>query len=242
VQAAALSVLLILVPLWFRRTGRAPPRDRRRVGAFFLLIGLAFLFVEIASIQRFVLFLGDPIYALAVVLSGFLVFAGLGSGTAPALAARLRSLLSDGGADTGLGDRLLRPLRGLSALELAVLGIAATALVYLVVLPPLFRSLAPLGDTLKILVSIALIAPLAFWMGMPFPLALARVSRNLPAIVPWAWGINGCASVISAVLATLLATSLGFSAVMLIALGFYGLAALTMHAPLSATDTASGSV
>ena len=135
--------------------------------------------------------------------------------------------------EAGFVDRLLRPLRHVSALELAVLGIAATALVYLLVLPPLFRALASLGDPLKILVSIALIAPLAFWMGMPFPLALARVSRNLPAIVPWAWGINGCASVVSAVLATLLATSLGFTAVMLIALGLYALAALTMHAPLS---------
>jgi len=242
VQAAALSVLLILVPLWFRRTGRAPPRDRRRVATYFLLIGLAFLFVEIASIQRFVLFLGDPIYALAVVLGGFLVFAGLGSGTAPALAVRLQSLRGEVDANIGLVDRLLRPVRRLAALELAVLGIAATAMVYLVALPPLFRLLAPLGDPLKILVSLALIAPLAFWMGMPFPLALVRVSRALPAIVPWAWGINGCASVISAVLATLLATSLGFTAVMLIALGLYGLAALTMHAPLSATDTVSGSV
>ena len=130
-------------------------------------------------------------------------------------------------------EQCLWPFRYFSALELAVLSISVTALVYLAVLPPLFHALAPRADPLKIVVSLALIAPLAFWMGMPFPLALARVSRALPAIVPWAWGINGCASVISAVMATLLATSLGFTAVMLIALGLYALAALTLHAPFS---------
>jgi hypothetical protein len=64
-------------------------------------------------------------------------------------------------------------------------------------------------------------------MGMPFPLALSNVAARSPGLVPWAWGINGCASLISAVLATLLAIHFGFTLVVLGALGLYGLAALS---------------
>ena len=74
-----------------------------------------------------------------------------------------------------------------------------------------------------------LIAPLAFFMGLPFPLALVRVAAAQPGLVPWAWGINGCASVLSAILAILLAMSLGFSAVLLIAIGLYLVAAATLR-------------
>ena len=87
----------------------------------------------------------------------------------------------------------------------------------------------PLPGALKIAVSLVLIAPLAFFMGMPFPLALVRVAAARSALVPWAWGINGCASVLSAILAILLAMSLGFSAVLLIAIGLYLVAAATLR-------------
>ncbi|HEX9647345.1 MAG TPA: SAM-dependent methyltransferase [Alphaproteobacteria bacterium] len=204
VQALGLALVLVLVPLGFRRTGIAPVPGRGAVALYFLAIGLAFLFVEVASIQRFILFLSHPLYAVAVVLCAFLVFAGLGAGVAPRLAERR-------------GPR--------ATVAVAVAAIAITALVYLAALPPLFASLMGLGDAAKVAISLALIAPLAFWMGMPFPLALQVVARRAPALVPWAWGVNGCASVASAVLAALLAMSFGFSAVVLIALALYGLAA-----------------
>ncbi|NIN38555.1 MAG: hypothetical protein GTO67_07745 [Gammaproteobacteria bacterium] len=73
--------------------------------------------------------------------------------------------------------------------------------------------------------SLALIAPLAFFMGMPFPLGLKRLSATAPGFVPWAWGINGFASVVSAVLATLLAIEFGFNVVIVLALLLYSLAA-----------------
>jgi hypothetical protein len=76
---------------------------------------------------------------------------------------------------------------------------------------------------------VLLIAPLAFFMGMPFLLALVRVAAARPALVPWVWGINGCASVLSAILAILLAMSLGFNAVVLIAIGLYVVAAATLR-------------
>jgi hypothetical protein len=84
----------------------------------------------------------------------------------------------------------------------------------------------PLADIAKIAISLALIAPLAFCMGMPFPLALSQIAVHRPGLVPWAWGINGCSSVLSAILATLFAMS--FGTVLLLALGLYLLAAATV--------------
>ena len=69
------------------------------------------------------------------------------------------------------------------------------------------------------MITLTLIAPLAVSMGMPFPLGIVRVARDSGDLVPWAWGINGCASVVAAVLATLQAIHLGFTAVVLIGRG-----------------------
>ena len=140
--------------------------------------------------------------AVAVVLSGFLVFAGLGSAYSPQLVQRVAQ-------------------KRHSPVSVAVAGIAAIALLYLAVLPMLFQQLIGLPDAIKMALSIILIAPMAFFMGMPFPIVLARVADRAPDFIPWAWGINGFASVISASLATLLAIEFGFSVVILLALGLY---------------------
>jgi hypothetical protein len=210
VQAAALSAALILAPLALRRRRLGGAVPRARVAGYFLALGLGFLFLEIAFIQRCILFLGHPLYAVAVVLAGFLVFAGVGSALAPAL-------------DRRVGGRA-RPI------AVAAVAIAAVATAYLAILPPLFEALSGLTDAGRIAVTLALIAPLALPMGMPFPLGIVRVARDSADLVPWAWGINGCASVVAAVLATLLAIHLGFAAVVLIAVALY-LAAPLAFAP-----------
>jgi len=89
------------------------------------------------------------------------------------------------------------------------------------VLPPLFGSLMGLPFPAKIAVAVGLLSPLGFVMGLPFPLGLGRVSDCAPGLVPWAWGINGCASVVAAVMASLLAMHVGFTTVLALALGLY---------------------
>ncbi len=81
-----------------------------------------------------------------------------------------------------------------------------------------------MNEPLRIAAAILLAAPLAFVMGMPFPLGLTGTRHNDPQLMPWAWGINGCASVLSAILAILLAIEIGFSGVMLSAILLYALA------------------
>jgi hypothetical protein len=213
VQAALLSVILILLPLRLRRSGEGRSPDRWRVMGYFLCLGLAFLFVEIAFIQRFVLFLGHPIHAVAVVLAGLLVFAGLGSGLAPRFAAVVAA--SSWSRLTPIGA--------------AVIAISAIALLYVLALPPVFARLMALPEAARIALSLALIAPLGFFMGMPFPLGLTRVSMHVPALVPWAWGVSGCFSVISAILATVLAIHFGFTAVVLLAVILYLAAAVVFR-------------
>jgi hypothetical protein len=224
IQAMALSAMLIMAPLWATRRVLAGSSQIWRVAAYFLALGLAFLFVEIAFIQKFILFLGHPLYAVAVVLTGFLLFAGVGSGISSWFAERVDAW------------HRASPVHGprLSAIELSIIGIIALSLLYVLILPRIFDSLLSLSDFTKILVSLGLIAPLAFFMGMPFPLGLSRVWSGARALVPWAWGVNGCASVLSAILATLIAMTLGFSVVILAAGIFYAAAAVVFHRPLKA--------
>ena len=96
--------------------------------------------------------------------------------------------------------------------------------VYLVILSPLFASTITWAVAAKIALSLALIAPLALPMGMPFPLGIVRVARDDGDLVPWAWGINGCASVVAAILAILLAVHVGFTVVALGAMALYAAA------------------
>ena len=100
-------------------------------------------------------------------------------------------------------------------------------------------------DALKIVLAIGLIAPLAFAMGMPFPLGLARLAGTAKALIPWAWGINACASVVAAILATLLAIHLGFNAVVILAVLLYLAAAAAyrrLGRPYNAGATRLGDV
>jgi hypothetical protein len=109
-----------------------------------------------------------------------------------------------------------------------VIGIGTIAVLYLFLLPPVFDALIALPDLAKIPISLALIAPLACLMGMPFPLGISVIASRSADLVPWAWGINGCASVIAAILATLLAIHIGFSAVVVLAVALYLMAPLML--------------
>ena len=107
--------------------------------------------------------------------------------------------------------------------------LGALALLYLAILPGLFQALIHLPDAAKIAISVGLIAPLAVCMGVPFPAGMMRLACTAQDAIPWAWAINGFASVVGAVLATLLAIHLGFAAVILLAILIYGLACIALR-------------
>jgi hypothetical protein len=174
---------LIVLPLAFARREETRQREPRgRVLVYFGLLGLGFLFVEIPLMQRFILFLDHPIYAFTVVVSAVLTFSGLGSLVTPRLASK-------------------------HTLVLLVIAILA----YPMVLPFLFQALLGAPLPVRLLVAACSLAPLGFLMGMPFPSGLVWLREQAPGLVPWAWAVNGCLSVLASVLAAMMALSGGFA-------------------------------
>jgi len=161
-----------------RPAGRPP---RWRILGYFTFLGLGYLLVEIPLIQRFILFLGQPAYALTAVLFTLLLFSGLGS------------LLS-----SRLGLRWVLP------------GLIGLLLAYSFLLPLLLDAVLGWPWGLRLVLAVVVLAPAGLLMGIPFPRGLAWLGAGSPRLVPWAWAANGAASVVAAVLAALLALSIGF--------------------------------
>ncbi len=177
--AALLTAIAILVPLGLRRRElyTLPRREVFAAAAYFGLIGLGFMFVEIGLLSVVGVFLGHPTLSLAVVLGGIIAAAGIGS------------LLSSGFAVERWRLAWLYPL--VPAILIAA-AIVAT--------PPVTSAFAGSSTLIRALVSLALVAPPALGMGLGFPLGLRLIRSRAHAVDlgPWMWGINGafgvCAS------------------------------------------------
>ena len=218
VQAVPLAIALVVVPLLaLPRAGVLPRGLRARVLAYFVCLGLAFMLVEIACLSRLALLIGQPLLAVGVGLAGFLLFAGGGS----LYAQRWR-------------HDAARPV------VWAVGGIAVALAWHFAAFMLTLRLGAHGSPGLRAGLGLLTIAPLAFAMGLPFPLALSQLARSAPALVPWAWGVNGCASVVAAIAALLLAIEIGLMATLLVALGLYVFAAWAWSARRAGPDPPPG--
>jgi len=200
-QSVVLAAVLILVPL-APRAGALRGAPRKAVGlAYFLLIGLGFMALEMGFLGRLMLYLADPVVAAAAVIASFLVFGGVGS------------LLSRAWP--------LGPRQVASASAAAVLAIGT---IYLLYLDAWLAAAQGEAMPVRFLVAAGLIAPLAVAMGHLFPSGLRQVGLAAPAVVPWAWAVGGVASVIATVATPLAAMHVGFARVGLAALGCYAAA------------------
>lgn len=215
-----LSGIIVLLPAVFKRE-RDASIEQKPVGhtkhlrlgilLYFAFIGLAYLLVEIPLIQRYTLYLGHPAYALAVVLFSLLLFSGLGSSQSQRLSIQV-------------------------ALGILVLLIWASPVVY----QWIDQSTLLLSLSGRVLVAFISLSPLGLLMGIPFPAGLEQATRLGAAryLIAWAWAVNGAASVISSVLAALLAISFGFSWVLRIGAISYLGALLVMAVWLQAQGSA----
>jgi hypothetical protein len=165
---------------------------KKRPLAYFFAIGLSFLFVEIVLMQKFVLFLGHIIFSSSVVIFSLLLFSSLGS------------LCSEG--------------VGLKKTKMIIFIISLLGVLYIFLVDFVIGIFISANLILKIIVSIITIAPLGFCMGFPFPLGIRTINKKL---VPWAWAVNGSASVLSPILAIMLALFLGYNFVFLLAALLY---------------------
>lgn len=189
------AVLLALLSVWLPLRRYRPPAKKGVRGSLFLLLGIGFMLVEYAILEKMTLFLNAPVVAVAVTLAGFLAMAGLGGGMTA------RWIQSQG--------KLLQKT-GVAALIVA--GIVA---LYMLMLPLIMRSFLYLPLSVRIPLALLLIAPVALAMGFPFPLAIAVLKEEGVNAVPWAWGLNGCGSLIGPVLGVTLAIYGGINIVLI---------------------------
>ncbi|NIR46032.1 MAG: hypothetical protein GWN99_16520 [Gemmatimonadetes bacterium] len=213
-QSLVLAAVLLLGPVLLGG-GATTGEGLGLVLAYFSAIGLGFMAAEIAAIQQLTLLLGHPVYAVASVLVVLLVFSGVGSMRSDRWSAR----------------------HGWAAA--AVLAVIMT--IYAAGLLPLSRALQPAALPARGLVTVSVLAPLAFLMGTPFPLGLRGMARGAAERVAWAWAANGFASVVATPLAALIALEAGSRVLWLTAGLAYAGAALSYRAGRTTAATTARS-
>jgi SAM-dependent methyltransferase len=198
VQSVVIAAVLILLPLMkFSRQGLNVP-NRGSFLIYFAGLGLGFIMIEIALLQRFTLFLGQPVYTFAVVLAALLIFTGIGAALSDRFGASARKNL-----------RVIVPLILLTLLATAFLT------------PYVFNVALGWSLLARVVVSVLLLCPLGILLGMPFPSGLRIIGEEVPSLVPWAWGVNGFFTVIGTVGALILGMAFGFKAVLVVAAACY---------------------
>ncbi|MDI6802676.1 MAG: hypothetical protein QME58_02370 [Bacteroidota bacterium] len=194
IQIVLISFILIIIPLIFLLKEENTRNSKFATLIYFGGLGSGFMLIEIVFIQKFILFLSHPIYSVSVVITSLLLFSGIGSYYSTIF------------------------LKNVSKkLQFILILIIITAAGYSILIPGIFNYLVHLPVVIKYLISFLIIAPIAFLMGMPFPIGMSLLARRCSNLVPWAWGINGYLSVVSAIAAPLLAMEFGFQVVIVIA-------------------------
>jgi hypothetical protein len=196
IQIVILALIFIILPL-FKLGWKTGNKSWALV--YFSGLGIGYMFIEIIFIQRFTLYFGNVIYAAAAVVSLMLISSGFGSLVSQKLQAK--------------------PSRLVGIIFIIIISL----IIHTIFLSFLLKTTIVFTLPVKIVFTTLLIAPSTFLMGMPFPLGLRLLSERNDNQVPWAWGINGLFSVISVVLATIIAIELGFVWVMILASGAYAL-------------------
>lgn len=205
-EALVLSTVFILYPLLKMKRSGIATKGAGHLLLYFFCLGVGFIFIEIALIQKYILFIGYPVYAVAAIIFSLLIGAGLGS------------LFS--------GRFVANPF---GALRIVVVALIISTLLQTLVVPILFRQFLAVPFPMRIALSVLFIFPAGFFMGMPFPLGLSWTSKHFSSFVPWAWGINGYATVIGSVLSVILALHFGFRTVLWLATATYVVAYLSLR-------------
>jgi hypothetical protein len=208
---AVLAFLIVPLILQKERAGNSASL------LYFVAIGLGYILVEIAFIQRFVLFLGHPTYALTVVV--FLM------------------LLSSGAGSVVSKRWIANPARVWLPLSI----IASALMVYVCMLPFILSRLVGIPFAVKLTVSALILTPLGFAMGMPFPAGLRALAANRDKngdSIEWAWAMNAASSVLGSVLAIVIAIQFGLNVTLICGAVSYLLALLLRGKLLGASSTA----
>ena len=205
--AVIVGVSLLLVVLVIVLPSRVALRDADgRVvwqgTAYFSLLGLGYMLVEMALLQRTSVLLGHPVYALGLVLFGMITATGLGS----LLSARL-------------------PLASRTALAVWPLATAGYVAVVALAAPVVYARFEDDATPVRALVALLVIVPAGLCMGYGMPTGLRAVGRLDARLTPWLWGVNGAAGVLAGGLAVAISLTFGIAATLLVGAACYALLA-----------------
>lgn len=218
IQGIIFSIIFIFLPLFLKRF----PITKRKIKVPFLLyfasLGLGYMLLEISFIQKFILYLTNPIYSTSIIIFSFLFFSGLGS---------------------FYSKKIERNY--ISSLKIIILALCAILLLYQMILPYIFNTTLKYGVLVRILITLGLIFPLGFLMGMPFPLGIRLVSsiNQGRGLIPWLWATNSFCSIIASVSAVIIALFFGFKVVALLAALIYLFGFLNLNYSKSGTGDGS---
>ena len=208
VQILLLAAALIFLPLRKLARGGLRTPGSLRVFAYFAALGLGFMLVEIALMQKLVIFLGHPTYALSVVLTSLLASAGVGS----LLAGRIEHI-------------------GRRHLLWIVAAIVAVILVDVLAVNYLLPQLLGMPLVVRMIVVVVLLVPTGLVLGVPFPTGIRLAEQQFPHLIPWGWAINAFFSVFGSIFCIVLSMAIGFSNVFYVAIGVYVLGITFMKVP-----------
>jgi hypothetical protein len=185
--------VIFLIPYYSKRKKEKIKDSQAAPGIFnfllyFTCLGMGFMLIEVALIQKFILFLGYPTLAFSVTLFSILLGGGLGSLTS--------NLIKK------------KPIRNISWIAL---GIAAIVLTYILILPFLLDRFLSSSILIRSLVAMAIVFPAGFLMGIPFPTGLRVLNDFFPEDIAWMWAVNAIMSVLGSVLAVIMAILFGFT-------------------------------
>jgi hypothetical protein len=189
------------MPLRFSAIGRQQGATATPLLVYFSSLGAGFISLELVFIQKFTHLIGSPLYTYSTVIFTLLCAAGIGSAASEKIGISMQR-------------RWAVPFVGTLTVGLALL------LLY----PTLFHAALSLPLTGRIIASAAMIFPLGFFLGMPFPLGILAIANRPAGAIAWAWGMNGLFTVAGGLVSLLLSIVLGFNAAITIALALYGVA------------------
>jgi spermidine synthase len=200
------AVLFLLIPLFFSKAGKESWSGKGSVLLYFSCLGSGFILFELIFIQIFMKLIGYPVYTYSTVVFGFLFGAALGS----------------------ISSEKLKMIES-NRWKWAFYGIFICIIGFFISHQHIFNIFLQEGTSLRIIVALVLIFPLAFFLGMPFPLGILTIRKKASGTVAWAWAFNGLFTVIGGLCSVILSISFGFRFTLLVGLGAYVVAFFVFH-------------
>ncbi|THB78238.1 MAG: hypothetical protein D6B25_04815 [Desulfobulbaceae bacterium] len=199
-------VIFIFIPLLFSKTGKIKWQGKGLNLLYFSCLGAGFIIFELIFIQIFMKLIGYPLYTYSTIVFGLLLAAGLGSAAS--------------------GRMGITPQH---RFQLPFIGIIICSVLVFLVYPYYFELFLQTPALVRIIAAVALIFPLGFFLGMPFPLGILTIESQPKGSIAWAWAMNGLFTVIGGLGSVLLSIFYGFRVTLIIALAIYLVAFVTYN-------------